>query len=65
MGIEARVDQRAVLIGNKKLMLREKVQLSDLEERASTLAAEAKTEMAFIGYELCEPEEAFSSEHAV
>lgn len=44
-GIEARVDQRPVLIGNKKLMLREKVQLSGLEERASTLAAEAKTAM--------------------
>ena len=42
-GVEARVDQRRVLIGNKKLMLREKVSLDGLEERVSTLASDAKT----------------------
>ena len=44
-GVEARVDQRRVLIGNKKLMVREKVALDGLEERVGTLAADAKTAM--------------------
>jgi P-type Cu2+ transporter len=44
-GVEARVDQRRVLIGNKKLMVREKVALEGLEERVGTLAADAKTAM--------------------
>jgi len=44
-GVEARVDQRRVLIGNKKLMMREKVALDGLEERVSTLASDAKTAM--------------------
>lgn len=44
-GVEARVDQRRILIGNKKLMVREKVALDGLEERVSTLAAAAKTAM--------------------
>lgn len=42
-GVEASVDSRTVLIGNKKLMVREKVTLDGLEERVSTLAADAKT----------------------
>lgn len=44
-GVEASVDQRRVLIGNKKLMVREKVALAGLEERVGTLAADAKTAM--------------------
>jgi P-type Cu2+ transporter len=44
-GVEARVDQRRVLIGNKKLMDREKVSLNGLEERVRALAADAKTGM--------------------
>jgi cation transport ATPase len=44
-GVEARVDQRRVLIGNKKLMVREKVALDGVEERVGTLAADAKTAM--------------------
>jgi P-type Cu2+ transporter len=44
-GVEARVDGRRVLIGNKKLMDRDKVSLSGLEERVRGLAADAKTAM--------------------
>ena len=44
-GVEARVDQVRVLIGNKKLMMREKIALDGLEERVSGLAADAKTAM--------------------
>ncbi|HZE72658.1 MAG TPA: copper-translocating P-type ATPase [Pyrinomonadaceae bacterium] len=44
-GVEASVDQHRVLIGNRKLMVREKVSLDGLEERVSTLAAHAKTAM--------------------
>lgn len=44
-GVEASVDQRRVLIGNKKLMVREKVPLDGLEERVSSLATDAKTAM--------------------
>ena len=44
-GVEANVDQRRVLIGNKKLMVREKIPLDGLEERVSSLAADAKTAM--------------------
>src|SRR5207245_11260731 len=36
-GVEARVDQRRILIGNKKLMDREKISLNGLEERARAL----------------------------
>ncbi len=42
-GVEASVNQRRVLIGNRKLMVREKVALDGLEERVGTLAADAKT----------------------
>ena len=42
-GVEASVDQRRVVIGNKKLMVREKVALDGLEERVGILAADAKT----------------------
>lgn len=44
-GVEAQVAQRRILIGNKKLMVREKVALDGLEEQVSTLAAAAKTAM--------------------
>ena len=44
-GVEARVDQRRILIGNKKLMDREKISLNGLEERVRALAADAKTAM--------------------
>jgi Cu2+-exporting ATPase len=39
------VDGRRVLIGNKKLMDRERIALGDLEERVNTLASDAKTAM--------------------
>jgi P-type Cu2+ transporter len=44
-GVEASVDQRRVLIGNKKLMVREKVVLDGLEQRADILATKATTTM--------------------
>lgn len=44
-GVEANVDQRRVFIGNKKLMVREKVALDGLEERVASLATDAKTAM--------------------
>jgi Cu2+-exporting ATPase len=44
-GVEASVDQRRVLIGNKKLMVREKVALAGLEKRVGTLVADTKTAM--------------------
>ena len=44
-GVEALVDQSRVLIGNKKLMMRENIALDGLEERVSGLAADAKTAM--------------------
>jgi Cu2+-exporting ATPase len=44
-GVEAHVEQSRVLIGNKKLMIREKVALDGLEERVTALAADAKTAM--------------------
>jgi P-type Cu2+ transporter len=44
-GVEARVDQHRILIGNKKLMDRERVSLDGLENRVRTLTAEAKTAM--------------------
>jgi P-type Cu2+ transporter len=44
-GVKARVQQNRVLIGNDKLMMREKVALDGLEERANALAADAKTAM--------------------
>src|SRR6266850_3398273 len=44
-GVEAHVDQRRILIGNKKLMDREKISLNGLEERVRALAADAKTAM--------------------
>ena len=44
-GVEARVDEHRVLIGNKKLMDRDKISLNGLEERVRDLAADAKTAM--------------------
>ena len=44
-GVEASVDQHRILIGNKKLMVREKIALDGLEERVGILAADAKTAM--------------------
>jgi Cu2+-exporting ATPase len=44
-GVEARVDQHRILIGNKKLMDRERVSLDGLENRVRTLTADAKTAM--------------------
>ncbi len=42
-GIEARVDGREILVGNKKLMENRGVKIGDLEEKAEQLAAEGKT----------------------
>jgi Cu+-exporting ATPase len=42
-GIEARVDNRSILLGNKKLMEDRGVKADDLESRADQLAAEGKT----------------------
>jgi P-type Cu2+ transporter len=44
-GVEARVQQSRVLIGNNRLMMRENVALNGLEERVNALAADAKTAM--------------------
>jgi Cu2+-exporting ATPase len=44
-GVEARVQQSRVLIGNNKLMMREKIALDGLEQRVNALAADAKTAM--------------------
>ncbi len=44
-GIEARIDGRALLLGNLKLMLERKVTLGALEGRALRLADEGKTPM--------------------
>ena len=44
-GVEAHVDGRRVLIGNRKLMERERVALNGLVERVSALSTEAKTAM--------------------
>ena len=44
-GVEATVDNRRVLIGNRKLMMNEKVSLNGLKERVAALAADAKTAM--------------------
>jgi len=44
-GIRARVDGRAVLVGNLKLMKRENISLRDLEREAVNLSAEGKTPM--------------------
>jgi Cu2+-exporting ATPase len=44
-GVEARVDGRAVHIGNARLMARESVPLGDLQAKASELAKDAKTAM--------------------
>ncbi len=42
-GLEAYVEGRAVLIGNKKLMDDRKIQVRELEEKAESFAAEGKT----------------------
>ncbi|MGH7844547.1 MAG: heavy metal translocating P-type ATPase [Candidatus Binatia bacterium] len=44
-GVEASVGGSRVLIGNKKLMERERVKLDGLEERVAALASDAKTAM--------------------
>jgi Cu2+-exporting ATPase len=44
-GVEAQVDSHRILIGNKKLMDRERITLGALEERVSALATDAKTAM--------------------
>ena len=44
-GVEANVGKHRVLIGNKKLMAREKVALDGLEQHADILAADARTMM--------------------
>jgi P-type Cu+ transporter len=44
-GIEARVDDHQVLIGNAKIMRERNVWLDDFADRAATLAAEGKTPM--------------------
>jgi P-type Cu2+ transporter len=44
-GVEARVEGRRVLIGNKKLMERQRIALNGLEERVGALASDGKTAM--------------------
>jgi Cu+-exporting ATPase len=44
-GVEATVEGRRVVVGNRKLMEREKVSMSEFEEGASRLADEGKTPM--------------------
>jgi Cu+-exporting ATPase len=44
-GIEATVEGRALLLGNRKLMNDKKVELAGLEERAQSLAEDGKTPM--------------------
>ena len=44
-GVTATVEQRRVLVGNMKLMVREKVPLKDFEQAAARLADEGKTPM--------------------
>ena len=44
-GIEARIDNKEVLLGNKKLMNDRNIQLKDLEQTSEQLASEGKTPM--------------------
>lgn len=44
-GIEVTVDNRKILIGNKKLMLEENISLEELEKSSIDLASEGKTPM--------------------
>jgi Cu+-exporting ATPase len=44
-GVSAKVDGRSMLIGNLKLMNREKIELGSLEERSKSLADDGKTPM--------------------
>ncbi len=44
-GVSAKVEGRSVLIGNLKLMNREKIALGDLEEKSKSLADDGKTPM--------------------
>jgi P-type Cu+ transporter len=44
-GVEATVEGRRVLVGNRKLMMKGNVPLADFEERATRLADEGKTPM--------------------
>ena len=44
-GIEARIDSKEVLLGNKKLMNDRNIQLKDLEQTSEQLASEGKTPM--------------------
>ena len=47
-GVEARVDGRSVLLGNRKLLADRGIEAGALEERAATLAAEGKTPMYLV-----------------
>ncbi len=44
-GVEAEIDGRRVLIGNKRLMAREGVEVGGLDERVQSLASDGKTAM--------------------
>ena len=44
-GIEVKIDNRIVLLGNKKLMSEREVELGDLQDKANELADEGKTPM--------------------
>ena len=44
-GVSAKVESRAILIGNLKLMNRENITLGELEEKSKTLADDGKTPM--------------------
>ncbi len=44
-GVEATVDGKRILVGNRKLMMREKVSLEEFEQTAARLADEGKTPM--------------------
>lgn len=44
-GIEVRIDNQAILLGNRKLMVDRKISLESLEETSDKLASEGKTPM--------------------
>lgn len=44
-GIEVKIDEKSMLIGNRKLMVESKISLENLEETSNRLAGEGKTPM--------------------
>jgi P-type Cu+ transporter len=45
MGIQVTIDNRDILLGNKKLMIESNISIENLEEESNTLASEGKTPM--------------------